>query len=166
MSLDNIELPAFILQDLFKNSLVHLDGRENIPSSKPGSSLNFLGGNRSKITILVENASVTFLSDQELLFLTGILSACKFTLEDIGLVNLYKTPAINYQQILEQLAPKKILMLGVSPKIINLPFDIPLFQVQKFDGCIYLCAPTLAELENDRNAKKQLWLKLQEIFEI
>jgi len=55
MSIDNIELTPFLIQELFKNSLVESDSAE--PVKKPDTTVSFstLGHNRKKIIILVAN---------------------------------------------------------------------------------------------------------------
>lgn len=166
MSLDNIQLPPFIIHDLFKDCLVDLNSYESIPQGMNTKALPFLGSNKQNIIILINNPDISYLSNQQLNFLTGILAACKLNLADIAILNLHKRPAINYNTINDELSPRITLMFGVSPMSIGLPFDIPMFQVQQFNERTYMVAPTLQELGNNKELKRQLWVNLQQIFSI
>ena len=166
MSLDNIQLPSIVIHDLFRNCLVELNSDEGIESKNNTNALSYLGANKENILILINNPDAIYLSDKHLNFLIGILAACKFTLADVAIINLSKTPAINYTRINEELSPRVTLLFGVSPLQIELPFDVPLFQVQQFNQRSYLVAPALNEVEADKELKRHLWVKLQQIFDI
>ena len=75
MSLDNIQLPAIVLHDLFKNSLVDLNTGVVKTAAAKLTGISFLGNNQKQITIVVNNENVLYLPDEELNFLMGILSA-------------------------------------------------------------------------------------------
>src|ERR1700751_3330394 len=78
MSLDNIQLPPALLQELYKTTLVAYNDQ---PVNTPGAenALSVLGNNQQKIVIVVDNKEAVFLPDDQFNFLTGILSACKLT---------------------------------------------------------------------------------------
>jgi hypothetical protein len=59
-----------------------------------------------------------------------------------------------------------VLLFGIDPAGIGLPINFPQFQLQHFNKRSYLHAPTLAELEKDKEAKKQLWGSLKKLFAI
>ena len=163
MSLDNIHLPTFIIHDLFKYCLVDLKSYE--PNLVPNTSgIHYLGNNQQHVAIVISNEEASFLTDDQLIFLTGILSACKLNMADIALLNLYKTPAINYLKINETFSPRVTILFGVTPTAIELPFNVPVFQVQSFNGQMYLPAPSLSELQLSTDQKKHLWLRLQQLF--
>ena len=69
MSLDNIQLPPFIIQELFKNSLVQLNTEQENKPLSPVSAFNTLGNNRSHILIIVDNNDALYLPDEQLNFL-------------------------------------------------------------------------------------------------
>lgn len=164
MSLDNIQFPGFILQDLFQKSLVDLSGREKIQLPIKKNEINFFGGNKQHIILLVNIPEVTFVSDEQLTFLSGILTACKLTLEDVGLVNLASYPELTYKKISETFSPRITILFGVEPGTIQLPFAMPGFQRQSFNNQVYLAVPSLTELENNKDLKRKLWDVLQQIF--
>ena len=101
---------------------------------------------------------------------TGIAKAKgKLNLGDVSIINFYNEP-IDYQQIKEKLSPSYLLLLGVTALQIKLPFSVPHFQVQKYDNCQVLLAPSLENmLGNSQEAKlekSKLWLCLKKMFTI
>lgn len=166
MSLDNIRLPGFILQDLFQKTLVDLSGKENVLSPSKKNEINFFGGNKQHIILVVSNLNATFVSDEQLTFLSGILAACKLTLEDVGLLNIASDPRVSYKKITEAFNPRIMIMFGVLPDQLQLPFLMPEFQRQSYNNQLYLAVPSLTELENNKDLKRKLWVVLQQIFSL
>lgn len=166
MSLDNIQLSPFVIQDLFQKSLVDINEAENDPVIVERKGLNMFGGNKQHIILMVNNPDAAFVTDQQLTFLSGILNACKLTLEDVGVVNIASYPAISYKIISETFKPRIVLMFGISPDTIQLPFVMPEFQRQSYNNQVYLAAPSLDDLENDKDLKRKLWTALQQIFSL
>lgn len=165
MSIDNIELPGFVIQDLYRNTLVDLSRNEKKQTISASKELNFFGGNKQHIILIVNNADAAFVSDQQLTFLSGILNACKLTLEDVGLINIASYP-ISYKKISETFNPRIVMMFGVLPDAIQLPFVMPEFQRQSFNNQVYVAVPTLTDLENNKELKRKLWIVLQQIFSL
>ena len=166
MSLDNIQLPAIVLHDLYKNSLVDLDTNtvKKIPKKTPG--IAFLGNNQKQITIIASDDTTIYLPDEELNFLMGILNACKLTMADVALVNMAKTDAVTYSEIEQELNTGTMLLFGVTPLQLGLPLQFPHYQVQKFNNLVYLAAPALTTIAADKVEKTKLWNCLKQIFSI
>lgn len=165
MSLEDIKLPGFIIQDLFQKSLVEIVDQEKDTLNTIDKEISQFGGNRQHILLLVHDNNNAFVDETQLTFLTGILNACKLTLEDIALVNIYMSTA-SYKKLNVTLSPKIILMLGVTPDEIQLPFVMPEFQRQSYNGQVYIAAPSLTELENNKELKRKLWTVLQQLFSL
>jgi len=164
MSLDNIQLPPVILQDLYKNSLVDLS-TEKLPSkASTRSSLSYLGDNQKKIIIVVNESDAIYLPDDDLGFLMGILTACKLNMADIALLNLSANPSPDHNTINNELAAEKILLFGVDPLMLELPLQFPHYQVQQYNNQVYLSAPSLKILQDDKAEKMKLWACLKKIF--
>ncbi len=166
MGLDDIQLTGFLHEAFFKNSLVVL--KDAIPKniSKQDDQIEFLGGNKKRIIFLVNDAQNKYLDDLQMIFLADLLSACRLTLADIGLVNFSQNNDKTYHSLTEQLGAKKILMFGITPQQLDLPFAIPFFQIQNFNEQSYLVCPNMQEIQKDQALKKQLWDNLQKIFTI
>lgn len=168
MSLDNIQLPAGIIQDLYKRSLVLSDKKQDTLVEKPPTtvSFNILGNNQQKILILVENEETLYLPDEQLNFLMGILTACKLTMQDVAIVNIRKHKDISYTSFTAALKVSTIILFGVETSIIGLPLQFPVYQLQAYNNQVYLIAPPLTVLQNDKAEKTKLWLCLKQLFSL
>lgn len=166
MSLDNIQFPAMVLQNLYSKTLFDLktDG-QSIDSPETGS-ISYLGNNRRKVVIIVLSPDAIYLPDEELKFLLGILSACKLNMEDIALVNASNHLPLLYKDLTEQLNAEKIFLFGTEPDTLKLPLQFPRYQVQQFNNQVYLSAASLTELQGDKAEKMKLWNCLKKIFSI
>ena len=118
---------------------------------------------------MVNDKEAVYLKDESLQFLSAILGACKLNLGDVAIVNYEKDP-LNYLVLKEKLSPQFLLLFEVSAKQLNLPFTIPFYQVQQYDNCQLLFAPSLETmLGNTQDAKlekSRLWLSLKKMFSI
>jgi hypothetical protein len=160
MSLNNIQLSPQLLADLYPDIIIETPEKQ--PEKKP--DFRFLGNNKKNILILVSKQEMPFLEDIELNFLSNILAACKFSLADVAIVNLQNHPAANYSSLIQFFNSKYVLLFDVTPQEIDLPFNFPYFQTQKFDLCTYLSAPALNKIETDKVAKTKLWTSLKNFF--
>ena len=167
MSIDNIQLPVSLYPSLFKNNLVDLQTKMNRHQShKQDPEIDFLGGNEKHIAFIINNEHHTYLNDNELKFLSGLINACNITMADISIVNFARNKHIRYNILSSSLASRKILCFGVSSSDIDLPFAIPYFQVQTFQEIQYIFCPHLEQLQEDIDSKKQLWVSLRKIFNL
>lgn len=122
-----------------------------------------LGGNKKGVLILVKNDTAPFLPDSDLEFLSAILSACRLSIADVAIVNLHHYPQ-PYTALLEQFTARQVLLMGVTPQEVDLPFHFPHFQLQPFDSRTYLSAYPLRQMAQDRSLKMQLWSCLKQLF--
>lgn len=166
MSLDNIQLPSIVLQDLFKNSLIDLNSGKATKLSIDNAGINYLGSNKKNVSIIVKDASTIYLPDDQLNFLIGILSACKLSMAEVALVNKAQHPALNYNTLEQELSAAVILLFGITPEQLELPLQFPQYQIQKFNNQIYLSAPGLDVLQGDKAEKTKLWNCLKQVFSI
>jgi hypothetical protein len=166
MNIDNIQLTPFLIQELFKNSLIESNNPEPVKKSDAAASFAILGHNRKKIIILVANDETLYLPDEQLNFLLGILSACSLTMEDVAIINTRKNKNITYKAIEHELKGEKVILFGVTPAQINLPIEFPQYQVQAFNSQTYLTAAMLPEIQENKAEKAKLWNCLKQIFSI
>jgi hypothetical protein len=164
MSLDNIQIPPIVLQNLYGKSLIDLKtGGENTASWQR-DTLSYLGNNQKRIAVVVNSPDTIYLPDDELNFLLGILSACKFSMEDTALINISKNPLMSYNKVAEQLRSEKIFLFGVDPEKLGLPLQFPHYQIQHFNNQLYLSSVSLTVLQNNKEEKLKLWNCLKKIF--
>ena len=168
MSLDNIQLPASVIQDLYKKSLVLSDVIQVKKPKTPSetASFNILGNNQQKILIVVSDNETLYLPDEQLNFLMGILTACKLTMQDVAILNTEKNKDISYTNLAGTLKAEKVILFGVETSTISLPLQFPSYQIQAYNNQVYLSAPSLTVLQNDKAEKTKLWLCLKQLFSI
>ncbi len=166
MNLNNIQLPASIYQSIFSNKLVDLRDRSAHINSKSKLKIDYLGGNEKNIVFVTNNDQHKFLDDNQLKFLSNLISACNITMADIAVVNMNNNEEVNYAKLFGCLSCRKVLCFGVSSGEIDLPFTIPFYQVQTFEEVQYIFCPALDQLQDNPEEKKLLWESLQKIFKI
>lgn len=162
MSLNNISLPSHLLVDLYQNVLVQ-GTASAVPVKKP---VSFLGKNGKQILILVNNADVPYLPDTELSFLTNVLSACQLGLMDVAIVNWNNLEDKNPDELFRQLKSQQVILFDVEPLAFDLPSNLQQYAVVKNDVHQFVAAPSLSAIENNKEAKKQLWMALKQVFGI
>ena len=163
MSLDKIHIPGFLWASMFRDTIV--DTRQ--PDDRPGqqTAIDFLGGNQKHVLFVTNNIGHKFIPDAHLQFLNNLLTAFGLTMADIALINMAPR-AISYLEVKKQLQPKIVLLMGVTAPELELPFAIPMFQVQRFQEQRYLIGPSMQDIQGDQELKKQLWSSLKKIFDL
>lgn len=179
MDQDIIQIPGFLIADLYKHSIVVVKGEPisepvtqpiiTHPEKNATDRKWYLGSNLQKITIVVSEMQAVYLQDEALAFLSSILGACKLDLGDVAIVNHHSDP-LEYTLLKKKLAPRNLFLFGVNATALRLPFTVPNYQVQRHDNCNFLLAPALdAMLGNSQSAKlekSKLWLCLKKIFAV
>lgn len=168
MSLQNIQLPGETLLRLYTMPLVNMEtkAKSSVGSIAIPQDVRFLGSNKKNITILVNTREASFLTDDSFSFLTGILNACKLTMDDVALININNLKDTAYTGIFTTTRPAITLLFDVSPNDIGLPLQFPDFQMHKYNSVTYLSAPSLTVLENDKPSKATLWGCLKTVFQL
>lgn len=166
------QLPGFVLAELYNKSLVFIDDgikQKNVEASFTETKKLYLGNYEKKIIVLVNDAENIYLNDESLNFLSGILNACKLNLAHIGLIN-FSNNALSFSELKEQLKPMFLLSFGITALQIQLPFTMPDYQVQLYDNCYIVTAPSLTKLNTGTPEmiaeKKKLWKSLQKAFNL
>ncbi|MCW3088340.1 MAG: hypothetical protein JWQ78_1726 [Sediminibacterium sp.] len=171
MNPHNIQLPDFLIADLYRHSIVMVEEGPAVEKTTPkaGKPVTerqwYLGSNLQKITLIVNEKDAVYLQDAALQFLSNILGACKLNLGDVAIVNHHNDPH-SYAYIKEKLSPRCVLLFGVTAKQVQLPFTVPHYQVQQHDNCHFLLAPPLENILDSKLEKSKLWLCLQKMFAI
>ena len=181
------QLPGFIIAGLYKDSLVITEEtinqtspakkQEQVTNKTPKQDITqpalpkqwFLGDNKRNISILLKDETAVHINDEWLGTLSKLLTACKLNLADVAIINL--KPGINFSIIKEQLQPQYVLMFNVTTNEVELPFNMPDYQVQKYGGTTFMMAPAItlsADKTTDsiKTEKRNLWEKLKVIFNV
>jgi len=177
MSLNNIQLNPSLLTDMYRTSLV--ETKENVlPEEKKHAraaietdtkgpkavSWKYLGEYKKNILIIVRYNDVPFLPNEQLNFLTSVLSACKLNLGDVAIFNTANAPSTFYKDLQEKFKSSFTILLGLTPEEFEMPLSFPEFQVQAFNNCTFLHTPVLEVLETDKVLKSKLWVCLKKMF--
>jgi hypothetical protein len=176
MDLNNIQLPASVIADLYRSSLV--DSKTNVSNEsflKPepiattdnnltNNQWKHLGENKKNILIVVDYTDAVYLPDEELSFLTNMLFACKLSLADVAIVNRNNYKKREYKELLAWFKSRIVFLFGIDPVSFGLPVSFPQFQIQPFAKATFLFAPSLEEHKKDELLKSKLWVCLRRIF--
>jgi len=170
MKLEKLHLPDLVLAELYKDSLVDItDETQAAKGLSEKSNQWFLGENKKKVTIVVNDEEAVYLRDEWLNFLFAILSACKLNLSHVAIVN-YNKSAISYKDVQEKLSPSFFILFDVTAVAVKLPFTIPHYQMQQYNNCTFLLAPSLqlmlGESKEAKLEKSKLWLSLKKMFNV
>ncbi|MDE3143970.1 MAG: hypothetical protein KGL19_07435 [Bacteroidota bacterium] len=171
MSFKNLQLPDLLIAELYNDVLVETNEVSTSvkkPQKEPKQKW-FLGENKKHVVIAVKDDEAVYLRDEWLQFLSSILIACKLNLGDVAIIN-YAKNNFSCAELSEKLSPEFLLMLDVTAKEIQLPFTVPHYQIQKYNQCSFLLAPSLQTMQGDTQEakleKSKLWLSLKKMFNI
>ncbi|MFI5124116.1 MAG: hypothetical protein ACHQDF_02260 [Chitinophagales bacterium] len=191
MSINNIDLSAEQLAALYPESLVmdretgkpepgskKITEPEKKTDSKTGKKAGsretdvyrFLGNNLRRICFIVSYPETVFLPDEQLAFLTRMLSACHCSIADVSVLNAAHTP-VDITKLITQLNPGMLFLCGIPPASLNLPEPVEPFTICRFNGISTLLIPSLTLLSQEETAdlipiKKKLWSSLRTLFNI
>lgn len=149
-----IEQP--VISALYRNVLISPTAREKSLAAVPPTIA------QKEVRVLASSSTET-LPPNQTTFLSSILKACNIPMDDIDLVCIPNMGMAGLN-LLSQQNYSKTLMFGVAPEQIGLPIRFPHFQIQSFEKNIYLSAPDLSSIEQDKKLKVDLWHSLQKIF--
>ena len=163
MDFSQLNLPPQAIAELYGNSLIESSSASPAPIE---INFKFLGENKKKVLVLVNQPSAVFLGDAELDLLSRMLGACKMDLGDIAVVNLNNYPASTYNQLVNFFKAKVVLLFDVSPSSLQMPIDFPQYQLQPLAGCTFLSSASLNVIDSVKEEKTKLWNALKRLFNI
>lgn len=175
MDINHIHLPASAIASLYASSLVDtgeitakeipVKEKTVVPEPVKQGAFRSLGDNAKNILVVVNTSEAVHLPDQDLQFLTNMLTACKLSLADVAIVNINQQPA-SYKELISTYKSKIALLFAIEPAGFGLPMSFPFYQIQPFANCSFLYTPSLNEIEKDKIEKSKLWVSLRRLFNI
>lgn len=179
-NINKIILPGTLVADLYESLLVETENSgpaiKSDPETpaepepvqiKPANEITLtLGQNRKNILVIVKNEPAGLPGENDLVFLTGILQACKLELDDTVVISLQDYASVGYKIILNQFNSKQVILFGASAADLDLPVLFPDFQVQTVAKTQFLSAPALAAISADKLLKSKLWVCLRRLFNV
>lgn len=167
MNLNNITLSPQLATDLYAHSLIEgAPASTKVKEPVKNAGKNYLGDNLRQVVIASAYPDVVFIPEETLEFLTSILTACKLTLADVAIINLFGQQPEDALKSIRELKAEKLLLFGVGPAEAGLPVRFPHFQKQMVNTLLCLSAPSLEEIKQDRDTKTRLWTSLKIIFNV
>ncbi len=169
-----IKLPGFLIADLYANVLVDIvenkfAGKGIGLQQNEVQPIRYLGQNLKRVLVIVRDETSAFINDPALAFLTKILNACHLNLSDIAIINLY-SKQFTQEELAAEVSANHILLFDIKPTELNLPFNIPNFQVNVFDGCTFVTFPGLnvmmEESAESKILKSKMWVTLKKAFKL
>lgn len=153
---NQIILDRSVMAALYKNVLIEpAHDKTTTPSKTPVK--------KNKEIRVVTTSKTGELPQSQATFLEAILKACHVQMQDIELVCISATTSAEDNRS-PDVVFTKTLMFGVTPEQLSLPVRFPHFQIQSFEKTVYLSAPDLTTIEEDKQLKATLWHCLQKIF--
>lgn len=166
MSIDNIKLPAGLITELYKDSLVETAGANQSNSKIIENKYNTLGNNQKNILLIVNDSTSLHLNDTDFQFLTGILNACKLNMADICLLNIFNHTNKGFDEISQVFSPKYVILFDVVEEISALKISSVVYEIVKYKNIEILKAPSLRYISENTEEKKKMWATLKKLFNL
>ena len=158
-------IPPAIVQQPQTPVPVTPPAQANAPANE---KIAFLGGFARKILIVVNEPGTLHLPDDELDMLGKMLTALRFSIADVAIVNI-AAQQTNFMAVYNQLPATTSIWLGVEPASLGVPMKFPHFQLQKWMDCAFLYSPALKTMKGDspeiKQVKRSLWETMKKMFE-
>jgi hypothetical protein len=174
MGINHLQLSQELIALLYPDSLVaaHMPdepGENGKPSHPLPVIYDFKGENLRSCCFLVDYPGQEFIPEEQLRFLNRILSACKYSPDDIALINAARFP-INFLELKKQLHPLILFLWGLPPSSIGLNGNLPDYQISIIDNVSVIPVPGV-ELMNGTSPeglelKQRLWTCLKKLFNL
>jgi hypothetical protein len=190
MSLTNINLPGFVIADLYRNSLIQPESgafpRQEVANTKPHTPPPLEKDAGKPAEPVAVTKPVT--KEEPVVYKTlgnnkqqiTVVVNCPndvyvpeadlaFLTKMLGAckLNMADVAIVNYanapvaiDRLKTQLQPKYLLLFGVEPGEIQLPISFPPFKEQPYAGTTYLFTPLLSQLNQETEEAKVLKRKL------
>jgi hypothetical protein len=177
MGINDLKLSPELIAGLYPECLVA--GNDPVPvkiATKPGKPVAVpttlyphLGKNLRSVCFLTFYPEGDFLPGKQLAFLEKMLAACKYSLDDIALINAANI-SFDLAELRIQLQPRIIFLWGIPPESVLLKPGLPDFSISLVDGIsvIPVSSPELMTGNSPQGVefKQRLWACLKKLFSL
>lgn len=129
------------------------------------AGFEYFGENNRFVLVLHVDETVKFINQEEKEFLMRMLAALKLTEQSIALVNLAHYKGTNLKQLKDFFACNKVLAFGIEPSGLQLSNTV-MYALTDYDAQQLIFADALADLKNDDQKKRTLWMELKKMFNV
>jgi|SRR5450631_901653 len=178
MGINDLQLSPELIAALYPETLVTagdpvpisapVKARESFPAKRP--PYTFLGKNRRALCILVSSSEEEFMPEEQMAFLQKIMAACKYSLDDIAVINTYGQ-SLDMESLKNQFSPHVIFLWGSPlPDIPGFPNTLTDMSVTTWENMIVLPVAQAGLMSSDNPEglalKRVLWSSLKKIFNL
>lgn len=122
----------------------------------------YLGENNRYTLILVSHPKAIPEKEKELL--TKTLSALKYELRDVAVLNIARYPQAGYAELAEFFRPGKIISFGADLSRLSSELHLMQHQILQHQATRLLLTADLDTLAQTPSLKKEWWDKMKELF--
>lgn len=97
---------------------------------------------------------------------TLITNGLKLALQDIMLLNLFENNTPDWQTIINELKPEKIIFWGCDAYAETAGLAKPTYTVHQQEGYRYLLVHAASAFHDERELKTKLWASIKNLFEL
>ncbi len=169
MSLNDVILSPYLLTQLYPTNLIEVSQKtNNTTTSKTSENFEWksLGNNQKRVLIGVRYPGIPYLPDAQLDFLKQLLMACQLSLNDVAVINIDHYKGISLTQLTDHFTPQVLLLFGIRMQELGDSAAILPYQIQQISEYKATQAPALHDLQNNKEAKRNLWASLKTLFNI
>lgn len=151
----NGELTVVIHQDAIQQIETAPEVIVPVAASVP-KTVQYLGQNKKALLVLTSYADAEFIAPDHQAALEATLKRKDYTIDDIAIVNLGKYPDAALAELLTQLVPQKIMVLGkaAAPKELS---ATAFNQVAAYNNLPVLITFAFGEMMSSNENKKAFW---------
>lgn len=89
--------------------------------------------------------------------LKKMLAACNLSDGQYNMLQINGNEQVAWHKLREAAQPKIIILLGILPEQLGISAMFHLYKPNRFNDCTWIAGLSLAELEKNPDAKRQLW---------
>lgn len=164
MSLKEVKLDPFLIAGIYRQPLIEKgDASADTPLDE-GINIPALGNNKQRWLLLIHNPEDAYLKEDVFSMLLKLLNACKFTLDDIALVNMVHLKELNIQTLFQKFSPVKVILFGKALNELTTGHDKN--KAWEENGIYFLYADALEDMHKDSRLKMPFWNALKDLLTV
>lgn len=134
--------------------------KNEVKESENPIKINFEGGNKTGLVFVFENS----LSDADKEMIHNLIhKAIKLTMEDVALIDLSTIKGVSYEQMINVIKGKKVIVWGAFDWISESVGAIPKYEVSLFKQSSLISVDSVSTFLNNVPLKTTLWNSIQSL---